>query len=93
MMKWKTEYKKTFLKELHRLPATIQQKIETIVFKELPETENPYRLGYVEKMTGYSDKYKIRIGDYRIGITLDKKNYLIIVERVANRKEIYRYFP
>lgn len=92
-MKWNVEFKKTFLKELHRLPQQIQQKIETIVFQELPETTNPFALGFLEKMSGYPNKYKIRIGDYRVGITLDKRNQLMIVERVAHRKDIYRIFP
>lgn len=44
-------------------------------------------------MKGYKDKYKIRVGDYRIGLTLDKKNQTIICQRVANPREIYKIFP
>ena len=29
-------------------------------------------------MTGYPDKYKIRFGDYRIGITIDKDNQVVV---------------
>ena len=92
-MKWNVKYKKTFLKELHCLPQQVQQKIETIVFEELIKTDNPYSLGFLEKMSGYPDKYKIRIGNYRIGVSLDKKHCLMVVERVAHRKDIYRIFP
>ncbi|MBW8050325.1 MAG: type II toxin-antitoxin system RelE/ParE family toxin [Cytophagales bacterium] len=92
-MRWTVEFKKKFLKELHYLPQQIQQRIETIVFQELPQTDNPFSLGFLEKMSGYPGKYKIRIGNYRMGISLDKKNHLIIVERVAHRKDIYRIFP
>ena len=89
---WKTEYKKTFLKDLSCLPSGIRIRIEEIVFKELI-CENPYELGYIEKLRGYGDKYKIRAGDYRIGLTLDTKNKTIILNRVANRKDIYKIFP
>jgi len=61
---WKIEYTKKFFKELSSLPINIQSRIEIIVFQELL-SENPFLLGYVEKMKGYSDKYKIRVGDYR----------------------------
>ncbi|MEH1856154.1 MAG: hypothetical protein V7L11_31830 [Nostoc sp.] len=45
----------------------MQARIEPIVFQEL-ESENPFDLGYLQKMKGYDDKYKIRVGDYRIDI-------------------------
>ncbi len=89
---WKVEYTKRFLKELFELPKEIQVQAERIVFEDLL-TSNPFSLGYLERMKGYPDKYKIRLGDYRIGITIDKKNNSIICQRIAHRKDIYRIFP
>ena len=89
---WKVEYTKRFLKELSELPKEIQAQAEGIVFGELL-TNNPFLLGYLERMAGYPDKYKIRIRSYRIGITIDKQNNLIICQRIAHRKDIYRIFP
>lgn len=89
---WKVEYTKRFLKELAFLPLDIQSRIESIVFREL-ESENPFELGYLNKMKGYKDKYKIRVGDYRVGLTVDKKSQIIICQRVAHRREIYQIFP
>jgi mRNA interferase RelE/StbE len=88
---WKVEYTKRFLKELSGLPKEIQSQAEGIVFKDLLAT-NPFSLGYLERMTGYPNKYKIRIGSYRIGLTIDKQNRLIICQRIAHRKDIYRIF-
>ncbi|MCE2670765.1 MAG: type II toxin-antitoxin system RelE family toxin [Microcystis sp.] len=70
---WKVEYNKRFLKELASLPKDIQSRVELIVFSEL-ETDNPFELGYLDKMKGHKDKYKIRVADYRIGLTIDKPN-------------------
>jgi mRNA interferase RelE/StbE len=89
---WKVEYTKRFLKELSGLPPNVQKKVETIVFHELL-SDNPFNLGYLEKMKGYPDKYKIRVGDYRIGITINSTTKNIICQRVAHRREIYRVFP
>jgi mRNA interferase RelE/StbE len=89
---WEIEYTKHFLKELSNVPRDIQIRAERIVFKELGTT-NPYSLGYIERLKGYPDKYKIRIGEYRIGITIDKTNNVIVCQRIAHRKDIYRRFP
>lgn len=89
---WKVEYTKRFLKELSKLPKEIQTKAEEIVFSG-SLTSNPFELGYIERMTGYPDKYKIRLGNYRIGITIDKDNQIIVCQRIAHRKDIYRIFP
>ena len=89
---WKVEYTKRYLKELSKLPKEIRAQAEKIVFKELL-TDHPFSLGHLKQMTGYPNKYKIRIGRYRIGITIDKSNQLLICQRVAHRKDIYKIFP
>jgi mRNA interferase RelE/StbE len=89
---WKVEYTKRFYKDMAALPQEMQERVEPIVFEEL-ETENPFELGFLEKMKGYSDKYKFRVGDYRVGLTIDKENQVIVCERIAHRREIYRVFP
>lgn len=58
---WKVEYTKRFLKELSELPNEIQARAESIVFEEL-STSNPFSSGHLERMRGYPDKYKIRLG-------------------------------
>ena len=85
------EIKKKFLKELSKLPIEYADKIEEFVFDKLPTYDNLSKIGKVEKMTGYKNYFKIRFGDYRIGIK--KENQTIIVEIVKHRKEIYKYFP
>lgn len=89
---WKVEYTKRFLKELAKLPQPIQERVEAIVFEEL-ECVNPFDLGYVEKMQGYSDKYKLRVGDYRVGLTVEKRAQTLVCERVVHRQKIYKVFP
>jgi mRNA-degrading endonuclease RelE of RelBE toxin-antitoxin system len=39
----------------------------------------------------FDNAYRIRIGDYRLGIIFDGET--LIFERVLHRKGIYRYFP
>ena len=44
-----------------------------------------------KKMTGFKNYYRIKLGDFRIGIRIE--NDEIIFERILHRKEIYRFFP
>jgi mRNA interferase RelE/StbE len=74
---WKVEYTKRFYKDMAALPKVVQERVEPIVFEAL-ETENPFELGFLEKMKGYSDKYKFRVGDYRVGLTIEKENQIIV---------------
>lgn len=89
---WKLEYKKRFLKELAKLPASVQAQAEKFVFEDF-RCENPFDLGYLEQMRGFPGKYKVRIGYYRIGVMIDKKKKVIVCARIAHRKDIYRIFP
>ena len=45
----------------------------------------------IRKLRGFEKEYRIRIGDYRLGLIVDKQ----IVEfiRCLHRKDIYKYFP
>jgi mRNA-degrading endonuclease RelE of RelBE toxin-antitoxin system len=56
----------------------------SIVFGEL-ECENPFDFGYREKMKGYPGQYKIRVGDYRVEITVDRLAKTIICQEIDQK--------
>lgn len=85
-------YKKTFLKELSNLPVDYRQRIEKLVFEDIPKVENIFSLSSIRKMKGYKDYYRVRIGDYRIGCKVEKQNRIIFY-RVKSRDDIYKVFP
>ena len=45
----------------------------------------------LKKLTGYGNAYRIRTGDYRLGIFVSDE--VVEFSRFLHRKEIYRYFP
>ena len=45
----------------------------------------------LKKLKGYGKEYRIRIGNYRLGLIIDKNNVEFI--RCLHRKDIYKYFP
>ena len=85
------EYRKRFLKDLSKIPSKIRKQIEQLAFEELPTLESHTVSKKIEKMKGYPNYYKIRIGSYRLGLKFERNR--LILERVLHRKEIYRYFP
>lgn len=42
-------------------------------------------------MKGSESYYRIKLGDYRLGLRVENNKLIII--RFLHRKEIYRYFP
>jgi mRNA interferase RelE/StbE len=84
-------FKKVFLKDLAGIPSRVRVQIERFVFEEMPRTKSIQAVGKVEKMHGYSGYYKVRFGDYRVGMQVVGET--VIFERVLHRKEIYRKFP
>lgn len=45
----------------------------------------------LKKLKGFSRHYRIRIGEYRAGITIEGS--VITFIRFLHRKDVYRYFP
>ncbi|NJL29744.1 MAG: type II toxin-antitoxin system RelE/ParE family toxin [Thermoanaerobaculia bacterium] len=91
-MSWRVEYTRIFLRELAHLPTDVRQRAEKIAFSEDFAT-GPAALGRIQKLQGYKDKYRIRIGDYRVGVEISYADKLIVFRRIAHRREIYRVFP
>ena len=87
----KVAYRKRFLKDLAAIPAHLRGPIERFVFEELPQAASLQSTGKIEKLTGYTSFFKARFGDYRVGLSLADDT--VTLERVLNRKEIYRKFP
>ena len=85
-------YKKTFLKDLARLPQPHRKQVELLVFKQIPQLDSIFTTTNMKKMKGYKNYYRIRMGDYRIGYELKEDNNIIFY-RVKNRSEIYKIFP
>ena len=79
-MTWRVRYTRTFLKEMAALPSQVRHRVEDIVFGDEIK-QDPYLAGKVQKLVGYQDFYKIRIGDYRIGLRIDQGS------RPSNSKE------
>jgi mRNA interferase RelE/StbE len=43
-----------------------------------------------EKLAGYSDRYRVRQGDYRVVYSIDDAARVVLVVKVGHRREVYR---
>ncbi|MDJ0900700.1 MAG: type II toxin-antitoxin system RelE/ParE family toxin [Xenococcus sp. MO_188.B8] len=88
----KTEYLPSFIKDLKKLKKIpIYPEIKSLVFQKIPNESSITEIRNLKKIKGHKDAYRIRLGDYRIGIFI--KEDTITFSRVLHRKEVYRYFP
>jgi mRNA interferase RelE/StbE len=86
------EFDKSFEKSLNKVHDTIVlRRLKQIIF-QIERSSSISQIPNILKLTGYSAYFRIRIGDYRIGVELinnDTIRFIII----AHRKDIYKGFP
>jgi mRNA-degrading endonuclease RelE of RelBE toxin-antitoxin system len=69
----------------------IYASIYELVFTTLPDATSLQELPNVKALVGTSNRYRIRIGSYRIGFEVNGDQ--IELMRVLHRRDFYRYFP
>lgn len=88
----KVEYRKLFLKDLKKLKnQPVYQQIYGLVFTVLPNVQSLQEIPNVKALVGTTNQYRIRVGNYRIGVELNNEKLEVV--RVLHRREFYRYFP
>ncbi|MCD6012769.1 MAG: addiction module toxin, RelE/StbE family [Flavipsychrobacter sp.] len=85
MKKYNVVFSKRAEKDIQKLPASAVQKI-------IPEIisleENPRPHG-CKKLKGYTDLWRIRIGNYRVVYAIEDVILLVDIREVGDRKDIY----
>lgn len=87
----KVEFNESFLKDLKAVKdKSVLAKVKAAIeASELADTLD--QITHLKKMRGSREYFRIRIGDFRLGLKLDGDTLVFV--RFLNRKDIYRYFP
>lgn len=86
------EFDKSFDKSLRQIhDPIVLRKIKRIII-QIEDSPSLLQLPNIIKLAGFSHYYRIRIGDYRIGIELINKAKVRFII-IAHRKDIYKIFP
>ena len=72
--------------EIKRISTKLIETIETI-----KNADSEYDIPNLKELKGTNDCFRIRIGDYRIGVFISNK--IVQFARISHRKDIYRIFP
>lgn len=81
----------TFLKQLTELPDGIREQVETFTFDELPGLKSLNDAANVKKLKGYKSCFRVRFGNYRLGIEIEED--VAVLRVVLHRRNVYRRFP
>ena len=85
------EFRKTFKQDLKSLKdGKVLKRIQKVV-EEVELANALSEIRNIKLLQGHEDFYRIRVGDYRIGLFVEEKTVAFV--RILHRKEVYRYFP
>ena len=88
-MTWQVRYSKLAEKQLSNLPRETELRIRRFMEERVVRLEKP-RILAVELSGAYEDRFRYRVGDYRVICAIEDKMLLILVVEVAHRREVYR---
>ncbi len=84
-------YEKSFARDLKNIREKALLKRVKNVIDEVKNADNIQKISNLKKLKGYETFYRIKFGDYRVGIEITDDE--IIFTRFLHRREIYRFFP
>jgi mRNA interferase RelE/StbE len=87
----KSRFRKSFTRDLKKLKDPTVMKRVKVVIEELETARHLGELTNVKKVSGSGNFYRVRVGDYRLGIALEGDTVEFV--RCLHRRDIYRYFP
>jgi mRNA interferase RelE/StbE len=87
----KLEVRKSFEKDIEKISdKKLAIQISKII-EDLECCDSLLQIKNLKKMKAKGSYYRIRIGNYRIGLKQEKETLILL--RFMHRKEIYSYFP
>jgi mRNA interferase RelE/StbE len=81
----------TFEKDLRKIKSKPLDKKVALLIHEIIAANALTDLRSIKLLKGSDIHYRIRLGDYRIGLILSGTTVILV--RILHRKEIYRFFP
>ena len=85
-------FDKSFIKALDKIKdKTVLKRIESVIQKA-EGAEVLEQISNTKKLIGFTVYYRIKIGDYRIGLELISSNEIRLIT-ILHRKDIYKKFP
>lgn len=88
-MAWTIEFLPDAVKELKKLDRSVARRIITTLEERIATLDDPRTLG--SPLTGdHVGYWRWRVGDYPVVARIEDERVVIIIVRVAHRREVYR---
>ena len=85
------QFRSSFIKDIKGLSdKRLKDRIKAAV-AQVEAAHTLQEIGDLKKLKGSRNYYRIRMGDYRIGLICEQGNVTFV--RCLHRREIYRYLP
>ncbi len=86
----KIEIRSSLLKDIKKIQKAQKLRLEE-VYLSLKECEEIAQIPNIKKLKGFENFYRIRIGDYRLGLAIEDDRVILL--HFLHRKDIYKFFP
>lgn len=87
----KAEFSNRFLKDIEKLPNMAAKSAVADAIEAVEAAPDSTTLVNIKKLSGFKNAYRIRVGDFRIGLFITGETAEFV--RVLSRKDIYKLFP
>jgi mRNA interferase RelE/StbE len=88
-MSWTLKFNDKAVKELGRLGSKDQARILSFLTQRAAPRQNPREIA-TQLVGTDSDKWRFRVGDYRVIVQFKDNEMLIMVISIGHRREVYR---
>jgi mRNA interferase RelE/StbE len=87
----KTEFRDSFLKDLKAIKDKGLLKRVKGAIEAIEGAQSLADLTNLKKLKGSKNYFRQRVGDYRLGLVIEHDTVVLV--RLLNRKDVYKYFP
>ena len=87
----RTSFRRSFVRDLKKVRSESLRRHIREAIEQVEVSESLREIPDLVKMSGASGFYRIRVGDYRIGVAVEDDDVEFV--RCLHRRDIYRYFP
>ncbi len=77
-------FSRSALRQLKKLERQVQERIVAVLGRIRIRPE-----AYVKKLVN-DPSYRLRVGDFRVILDIDRKGMLLLVTKIGHRKSIYK---
>lgn len=87
----KAVFRASFLSDVKKLRHARVRRAVADAILNVEQARSIQEIRAIKRLSGYRDYFRIRIGDWRIGLSIEDD--VVAFVRCLHRRDIYRYFP